>query len=172
MDLRRIRFDVGTRWAAACDVPDLALLPERYPHLSDVEFHAALEIGIQHFALWLLAATRRAGLPISAHRCASALNRIASMLDRWGGPLGGMRVSVTGVRPDGARLQRIWHLSTPAMDGPEIPCMAAVLLARRIARGAAPERGAYPCMGFLTLSDFEPEFDRWGMQTRIEDVVE
>jgi hypothetical protein len=29
--------------------------------------------------------------------------------------------------------------------------------------------GAYPCMGFLTLSDFEPEFSRWGMTTVVEE---
>ena len=52
MDLRHIRFDIGERWAAACDVPDLALFPERYPEVSNVEFHAALEFGIQH-AVWL-----------------------------------------------------------------------------------------------------------------------
>jgi saccharopine dehydrogenase-like NADP-dependent oxidoreductase len=45
MDLRRLRLDIGNRWAAVCDVPDLALLPERYPGVSDVEFHAALEFG-------------------------------------------------------------------------------------------------------------------------------
>jgi hypothetical protein len=170
MDLRRIRFDIGTRWAAACDVPDLALLPERYPQLSDVEFHAALEIGIQHFALWLLAATRRAGLPLSPQRCASMLSRVASMLDDRGGPFGAMRIGASGVREDGARVQRIWQLRTPAIHGPEIPCMATILLARRIAQGAVSERGAHPCMGFLTLTDFAPEFARWGMQTRIQDV--
>src|SRR5204863_167445 len=43
-ELRRLRFaGLGTRWAAACDVPDLALLPLRYPTLRTAEFRAALE---------------------------------------------------------------------------------------------------------------------------------
>jgi saccharopine dehydrogenase-like NADP-dependent oxidoreductase len=51
-ELRRIRIEgVGNRWAAACDVPDLELIPARYPGVKTVEFHAALELGIQHFAL-------------------------------------------------------------------------------------------------------------------------
>jgi hypothetical protein len=49
--------------------------------------------------------------------------------------------------------------------------MAAILLARRIARGDVAERGAHACMTFLTLDDFEPEFARWNIRTRIEDVA-
>jgi hypothetical protein len=171
MGLRRLRFDFGTRWAAACDVPDLALLPGRFPEVRDVGFHAALEFGVQHAVLWILAALRRTGLPLNVEHWAFALNRIASMLDPFGGPSGGMRVSVAGVRADGTHLRRTWLLSAPALYGPEIPCMAAILLARRISRGAIAVPGAHACMGFLTLDDFEPEFAHWGIRTRIEDVA-
>jgi saccharopine dehydrogenase-like NADP-dependent oxidoreductase len=171
MDLRRLRLDIGNRWAAACDVPDLALLPERYSGVSDVEFHAALEFGIQHFALYSLAALRRVGLPLPVERMASGLNHMAKFFDRWGGPSGGMRVSIEGRRTDGMSLRRTWQLSAPALNGPEVPCMAAILLARRIARGALAVRGAHACMTYLTLDDFEPEFARWDIRTRIEDVA-
>jgi hypothetical protein len=169
MDLRRLRFDGGTRWAAACDVPDLALLPERYPGSRSVDFHAALEFSIQHFALWLLAAVRRIGLPVDVGNWAVRLNSVAATFDRWAGNWGGMRVRVDGVARDGSRSRRTWQLSAPALHGPEIPCIAAILLARRIAHGAVAERGAHPCMGFLSLEDFQPEFARWGIRTRIED---
>lgn len=171
MDLRRVRFDIGQRWAAACDVPDLALFPRRYPDLSEVSFHAALEFGLQHLGLWLLAALRRIGLPLPVQRAAIRLNRMAVFFDRWAGSSGGMRVSVEGQRVDGKPVCRTWHLTTPAIDGPEIACMAAVLLARRIARGSVTQRGAYPCMGFLGLSEFEPEFANWKMRSRIEEVL-
>jgi hypothetical protein len=169
MDLRRLRFDRGTRWAAACDVPDLALFPGRYVGAKDVGFHAALEFGIQHFALWLLAGVRRIGLPVDVGNWAVRLNGAAAVFDRWAGDWGGMRVSVEGVGQDGARLRRTWQLSAPALHGPEIPCIPAILLARRIASGAVAERGAHACMGFLKLADFEPEFTRWGIRARIED---
>jgi hypothetical protein len=68
-------------------------------------------------------------------------------------------------------LRRTWQLSAPALNGPEVPCMAAILLARRIARGALAVRGAHACMTYLTLDDFEPEFARWDIRTRIEDVA-
>lgn len=89
------------------------------------------------------------------------------MLDAFGSERGGMLVGVTGIKHDGTRVRTEWHLVADACHGPEIPCMAAILLARKLARGDIAARGAHPCMGFLTLSDFEPEFARWKMRTRL-----
>jgi hypothetical protein len=168
-ELRRLRFaGLGTRWAAACDVPDLELFPDRYGGVRTVEFRAALELGLQHLALWLAAAARHAGLPLPIERWGRPLNQLATLLDVFGSERGGMLVSVAGTRTDRSRRRMEWHLTADANHGPEIPCMAAVLLARRLARGELSARGAYPCMGFLTLSDFEPEFKHWGMTTVVE----
>jgi len=167
-ELRRVRIEgIGTRWAAACDVPDLELLPGRFPDLKTVEFRAALELGIQHFALWFAAGLRRAGLPLPMERWAAPLDKVASWLDVFSSERGGMLVSVTGTDPQGGRKRLEWHLVAEDNHGPEIPCMAAILLARKIARNELAERGAHPCMGFLALEEFEPEFARWGMKTMI-----
>jgi hypothetical protein len=169
-ELTRIRFaSMGTRWAAACDVPDLELVPLRCPGLRTVEFRAALELSIQHFFLWLAAGLRRAGVPVPLERWTKPLERVASMLDGFGGEHGGMLVSLVGTQADGARRRVEWHLTAPADNGPEIPCMAAILLARKLARGEIAERGAYPCTGFLALREFEPEFARWRITTAIEE---
>jgi saccharopine dehydrogenase-like NADP-dependent oxidoreductase len=172
MDLQETRLDVGGRLSAACDVPDLELFPVRYAGVQTVQFFAALEFGVQHLTLWGLAALRRIGLPFPVDRWAVSLNRFAGMFDAAAGEKGGMRVSVVGNRSDGGgRMRRTWQLTAPAMDGPEIPCMAAILLARRLARGEVFQSGAYPCMGFLTLSEFAPEFARWKITTRMEEVA-
>jgi hypothetical protein len=171
-ELRRLRFaGLGTRWAAACDVPDLDLLPKRYAGVKTVQFRAALELGVQHFALWLAAAFRRAGVPLPLERWAGPLNRMASCLDVFGSDNGGMLVSLAGTRVDGNRARVEWHLTAPGGHGPEIPCMAAILLARKLARGELSARGAFACIGFLGLADFEPEFARWGITTVIEEAV-
>ena len=47
--------------------------------------------------------------------------------------------------------------------------MAAVLLACKLAAGQTLPHGAYACMGLLALADFEPEFARWDIETRIEE---
>jgi hypothetical protein len=169
-ELTRLRFArMGTRWAAACDVPDLELVPLRYPGLRTVEFRAALELSIQQLFLWLAAGLRRSGVPVPIERWGKPLDRVASMLDGFGGEYGGMLVSLVGTRADGARRRLEWHLTAPANDGPEIPCMAAILVARKLARDAIAARGAYPCTGFLALREFEPEFARWRITTAIEE---
>lgn len=169
-ELRRLRFaGLGTRWAAACDIPDLELFPARYRGVKSVEFRAALELGIEHFALWLAAALRRAGVPLPIERWAGSLRRLASLLDVFGSERGGMLVAVSGVRVGGGGARAEWHVTADANHGPEIPCMAAVLLTRKLARGELSARGAHPCMDFLKLADFEPEFAHWGMTTVVEE---
>jgi len=165
--MRRERFDFGARWAAACDVPDLELFPRRYPGVRTVEFRAALERGLQQWALWLAAAARRAGVPLAIERRAALLNRVAGWMDRFGGEHGGMKIELTGAHADGTKARIEWQLTAPAENGPEIPCMAAILLARRLARGEITARGAFSCMGFLTLGEFEGEFARWRMASRV-----
>lgn len=169
-ELRRLRFaGLGRRWAAACDVPDLALFPARYPGVKTVEFRAALELAIQHLILWAVAQARRARVPIPLERWARPLDRAASWLDRIGGERGGMLVSLAGVRTDGTRGRIEWHLTADSNHGPEIPCMAAILLTRKIARGEVAVRGAMPCVGLLALNEFAPEFARWGMRASLEE---
>jgi len=169
-ELMRVSFaGAGVRWAAACDVPDLALLPARYASTRTVEFRAALELGIQHFGLWLAAAARRVGVPVPLERWARSLGRFASLLDRFGSDRGGMLVSVACERDDESRALVEWHLTAEAGDGPEIPCMAAILLARKLARGELALRGAFPCVGLLRLEEFESEFRRWRISTLLRE---
>src|SRR6266853_1732588 len=61
------------------------------------------------------------------------------------------------------------HLPADAQHGPEIPCMAAVLLARKLAQGGVAQPGAFSCMGFLTLPEFETEFARWRITTVVRE---
>jgi hypothetical protein len=169
-ELQRIRIDgLSARWAAACDVPDLALLPARFPGVETVEFRAALELGIQHFGLWCAAALRRRGVTVPLERWVLALSRLATALNWLGSDRGGMLVSIIGTREDGSRACVEWELTADSNHGPEIPCMAAILLAQKLARGEIATRGAFPCMGFLTLSDFEAEFKRWKIATVIRE---
>jgi hypothetical protein len=168
-ELERVRFAFGTRWAAACDVPDLELFPARYAGVRTVEFRAALELAVQHLALWLAAALRRAGAPVPLERRAAALDRAASLMDVFGSDRGGMLVALTGTRANGTRARVEWQLTADAGHGPEIPCMPAIVLARRLARGELRETGAHACMGYVALAELEREFARWSITTVMEE---
>ena len=167
--LKRQRFSFGSRLAAACDVPDLELLPTRYAGVQTVTFRAAMEVSLQHYGLWMISACRRMGLPIPIARWGACLDRMGTWLNWLGSDTGGMRVRVVGRNAGGRRLCRTWELVAEDNHGPEIPCMAAVILANKLSRGDAPVMGGKVCMGILELSDFEPEFARWNISTRLID---
>ena len=153
------------RLAALCDIPDLELFPAHYCGVQTVTFRAALELGISQRGMALLAALRRIGVVKRPERLAGLLNRAANTLDRFGSALGGMVVRVDGIDDLGKPVQRSWHIAADDDHGPEIPCMAAILLARRIADGSLRTTGACASTSMLALEDFAPEFKKWNMVT-------
>lgn len=153
--LHRIRYpEIGSRWAARCDVPDLDLLPERYPRLRAVRFDAALELGLAQWAMWVLAALVRIGIVGMPQRLAGFLLAASRMLDGFGSDVGGMHVAIEGERDDGSPVRRRWYLVAKKGDGPQIPCIPAIVIAKKIARGIYIAPGARPCVGMMTLAEF------------------
>jgi saccharopine dehydrogenase-like NADP-dependent oxidoreductase len=166
----RVEFArLAPRRGALCDIPDLELFVERYAVRQCVMFRAALEVGLGQTAFAALAALRSAGWLRQPARLARVMNQTANWFDRFGSGLGGMVVRVEGADASGTAVRRAWHVTAGDDHGPEIPCMAAILLARRLARGEVLPIGAQVCMGLLRLSDFAPEFARWGMVTDLID---
>jgi saccharopine dehydrogenase-like NADP-dependent oxidoreductase len=166
----RVHFArMHSRLGALCDIPDLELFPAHYQVSNRVVFRAAVEIGFAQRAFAVLAALRRVGILKQPWTLARFLNHAAKALDFFGSSLGGMVVRVQGLDATGNTAQRAWHIAADNDHGPEIPCMAAILLARGLANGQAPPIGAMACIGLLSLPEFAPEFARWGMVTDIVD---
>ncbi|NZA25478.1 saccharopine dehydrogenase NADP-binding domain-containing protein [Luteimonas sp. SJ-92] len=165
VEFKRLRPRIG----ALCDIPDLELFPARYGVRDRVMFRAALEVAATQRAFAVLAALRGRGLLKQPERLAGLLDRISGVFDALGTPLGGMVVRIEGLDPAGRPARRAWHITADNDDGPEIPCMAAILLARKLAAGDAMAAGAVTAAGLLSLAEFEPEFSRWGMVTDIVD---
>lgn len=156
---------LAPRLASLCDIPDLELFAAHYPGVQSVMFRAALEIGLGQRGMAVMASMRRAGIIGHPEKFAAFLNRAGDLLDPFGSALGGMVVRVKGRDGAGHAAQAEWHIAADDDHGPEIPCMAAILLARRLATGALSEIGAYTSASMLSLADFAPEFARWGMVT-------
>lgn len=172
LGLKRVTMgELGCRLSAVCDVPDLALFPARYPGLKTATFRASLEIGLQHHAIALLARLRRAGIALPIGRLAGVMETAAQVIDRFGSERGGMEVRIAGTSTAGQPLTLVWRIIAPENHGPEIPCIAAVLLVRKLAQGNVPAIGAHPCLGFLTLAEFDREFAGWGMRTEVEEMA-
>ncbi len=165
VEFKRLRPRIG----ALCDIPDLELFPGRYSVRDRVMFRAALEVTATQHAFALLAALRSRGLLMQPGRWAGALNRFAGVFDSLGTSLGGMVVRVEGLDNAGHPARRAWHIAADNDHGPEIPCMAAIVLARKLAASDAMASGAFTAAGMLSLREFEPEFAKWGMVTDLVD---
>ena len=148
---------LGERWVGDCNVPDLDLLPQRYPGLKTVRVQAGLEVGPFHLGLWLLSWLVRAGLLRRPERLAGPLLALKHRLGFLGSDRGGMTVTLEGRDQLGRPARCDFHLVAGSGDGPFIPATPAVILARKLLAGDLDERGAMPCLGLLSLVDFLQE---------------
>jgi hypothetical protein len=157
-DLRRRWIDgLGWRWYSACDVPDLALFPARYPTLRSVSFNAGIELSVLHLGLWLVSWLPRLKLVSSLVGLAGLAGAVSRATQRLGSDRGGMFVTLSGIGGDGQALRRQWSLVAGAGDGPFVPATPAALLAGKLARGELDPRGAFPCLDLFTLDEFRAE---------------
>jgi hypothetical protein len=144
---------VGRRLLGRCDVPDLELLPQRYPGVKTVSFHAGFASDTGHRLVERLASFVRAGRLQSALPFAGLLNTMGRWLRPFVSDRGAMFVTLGGLDKDGDRHEITWNIVARDNHGPHIPCAAAIALAGRIAAGQPPPAGAMPCMGLLTIED-------------------
>jgi hypothetical protein len=155
LDRRSFAFPkpVGPRLLGRCDVPDLTLMPQRYPAAKTVSFHAGFVSDTGHKLVEWLGTQVRGGRLKSALPFAAPLCRLGRWLEPVLSDRGGMFVRMTGPDDDGRARTLTWQLLAYDNDGPNIPCGPAIALAQKIARGAAPEPGARPCMGMLSVEE-------------------
>jgi hypothetical protein len=74
--------------------------------------------------------------------------------ERFGSGRSAMFVTLRGRDAAGRPKRVTWELVAEAHDGANIPCMAAVALRGKLARGEIAQRGAMPCVGLLTLDEY------------------
>lgn len=146
--------ELGRRWFGNCDIPDLELFPARYPTLRSIRFGAGHEIAPVHWATWLLSWLVRWRLLPRLDKWAGFLLRAPYLFDPWGSSLSGLHIFISGTGRDGRPLVRRRWMIARAGDGPNIPCMPAILIARRLAGGEALGPGARPCLDLITLEEF------------------
>jgi Saccharopine dehydrogenase NADP binding domain len=164
----RYAAPVGKRLLSPCDVPDLVLLPPRYPGHPKVRFGAGLELAFLHRCMNGMARLVRWGWVRDWSRHAGLLKRVADGFQRLGTDAGAMHVAVSGETPTGERRTRRWQLLATEGDGPYVPTLAAAALVRKLQGGLAVPAGARPCLGLLTLEDFAAEAH--GLHIRMQET--
>ncbi len=145
---------LGRRLLGNCEVPDLDIFPTRYPTLKTIRFRAGLELPALHVSLWLISCLVRFGLVRGLERAAPLLLRASKLFDRFSSDKSALHMALAGVDANGAGLEVTFNLTATQGDGPYIPCMPAILLARKLVHGKLEETGATACVDLITLDEY------------------
>jgi hypothetical protein len=170
-DLRRRNFAAGGvvlrgRWLALADVPDLDLMPAMLPGRPAVVFRAGTGVAIQTLSLWLLSWPARL-FRFGVVGLAPLLSPLQRLTGRLGDDRSAMSVRLTGRIGDDV-IEREWVLVAEHGDGPEIPTLAAVLLAEALLAGTVLA-GARDASRLLDLDDFAPLFGSLSVRQQIRE---
>jgi hypothetical protein len=80
---------------------------------------------------------------------------------------GSMEVLICGKSNDGNAKKVKWILYAPKGNGPYIPTLSTIILARKLLSSGSQysqhESGARPCAGMFELSEFDTYFDALGI---------
>ena len=166
-NLTPVKFSkMSSRVGSLCDIPDLELFKSVYPSVKTITFNAALELKISQYALYLLSKLKSSGFNFDLQRLAPVLESSAHLLNPFGTGLGGMRVLVKGEDLYGNVIEKTFNITAPDRNGPEIPAMPAIILARKLIYEDHQLRpGAYTASNLLNLDEFKPEFEKWKITT-------
>lgn len=154
-DLQLKQFwQLNKRFLGNCDVPDLALFPERYPHLKTIRFQASLELKTLHLILFGMSWLVRFHLFPSLDKGAGALLRLSHYFNAFGHDNTGFYMELSGLDHQQQVKQLRFDIYAKQGDGLYIPCIPAILLAERLSDEEENLSGATACIGQISLNDY------------------
>jgi len=149
---------IGKRFVQLCNVPDLELFPKLFG-AEQVIFKAGVELPIFNLGLSVLAQVKRYVPQINLPALAEPLVKISGLFRNFGSFSGGVLVWLENESGDRKSLAFV-----TSQNGPRIPTSPAVLLARKILQTGPPTRGAFPCLGFVNLEEFQSYLEPFGIR--------
>ena len=167
-DLHSRKFPgAGRRYLGNCNVPDLTLFPKRYADLKSLRFYAGADVPLVQFIIWGISWLARWGLIHRLERAAAPLLKASHLVDWLGSDVSAFTMTLRGVGDTCAGRVITFDLVAKSGHGPNIPCVPAILLTQKIARGEIREIGAHPCIRFITLDEYLSELETFNISWAI-----
>jgi len=154
---------LGKRWMANCEVPDLDLLPERYG-IKSIRFSAGMELSFMHLGIWFMSWLVRFGVPLNLPKHAALLLKVSNWFDVFGTPDGGMHMLIRGKDKQGKPKEIKWFVIAKDGDGPQIPTIPVIILAKELVAERLTDTGAKPCVGLVLLDDYLKELNEFSVE--------
>ncbi len=105
-------------------------------------------------ALGLLGWLVRLRLVRSLDAHAKRLLKLAFLFDRFGSSRSGFHMFLAGEGRDGRPRRVRFFIIARSGHGPHLPCVPAILLARKLSRDEVAARGAFPCLDLIGLEEY------------------
>lgn len=161
--------ELGKRWMANCDIPDLDLFPHKYG-IKNIHFSAGMENSVLHLGMWAMSYLVRIGLPLNLPKHAKLLLSLSHIFDSFGTSNGGMHMLIKGTSKKGKQIEIRWFIVAKDNDGPQIPCVPAIILSKKIIQGKLHASGAMPCVGMITLNEYMKELEGFSIKQHVISV--
>ena len=149
---------VGKRFVQLCDVPDLELFPSLFG-ADEVMFKAGVELPIFNIGLSILAQTKKYAPSINLPALTKLLVKTSRLFKNFGSFSGGVLVKLEDHNEHSKSLALV-----TSTNGPRIPTAPAVLLTKKILSDGPPDHGVFPCLGFISLNEFQNYLEPFGIK--------
>jgi hypothetical protein len=160
--------ELGRRWFGDCEIPDLDLFPERWPELDTVRFCAGHEVAALHLGTWVMSWLVRWHLLPRLSRFAPFLLAASRLFDWASSGRSGLHMILKGEDAAGGAKEVRFYLIARSGDGPYVPCIPSILLAKRLAAGEAIAPGARPCLDLIDLDQYLGALEGLDISTVVE----
>lgn len=154
---------LGKRWLANVDVPDLELFPERYSVNEFVRFQAGLELSVLHLTMVGMGYVAKIGLVKNWSPLTKLILKASELFKRFGTDQGGMQILIEGIGLSKEAKSIKWSLYAANGQGPYIPTISTIIIAKKLLSGELNRRGATPCLGLYGLEEFSPYAKKLGI---------
>jgi len=166
-DIYRQKYpELGNRWMANCDIPDLDLFTDKYG-LKNIRFSAGMESSALHLGMWIMSYLVRLGLPLNLSKHTKFLLSLSHIFDSFGTENGGMHMLMKGEGKKEKLIEIKWFIIAKNNDGPQIPCVPAIILSKKIIQGSLHASGAMPCVGMITLDEYMKELEGFSIKQHV-----
>ncbi|WP_333023863.1 saccharopine dehydrogenase family protein [Wolbachia endosymbiont of Pentidionis agamae] len=163
--------ELGKRWMASCNVPDLDLLPKYYG-IQKIRFSAGMESSILHLGIWFISWLVRLKIFNKLDRYAKHLLYMSNWFDWLGTQNSGMHMLINGKDAIGNQKEIQWFIVAKEGHGPQVPCVPAILLAKKLIDGSMKKKGATPCIGLIMLEEYIQELQEFQIKQYIISKME
>lgn len=171
MDIKWRKFwKLNQRGISNCDIPDLDLFPARYPSLKNIRFRAGLELKTLQIMLAFFSWLVKIRLLPSLQPLSWLFWKTSFLFDWLGSNQSGFYMTLSGLNAKGKHHSITYDLVAKNGDGIYIPCIPAIILAKKLSNNKLGSIGATACIDLISLEEYQNEMSDFDIKWKTSEA--